>query len=444
MRARVRARIRSFHAGDSTLNSGFCSALEVAPVDSTTTELRTPMKLRLPLTALFAFACATPWLAAQTPAGAPTTTTPPPTPESLLNPVTPDRMTPGAVGLGSVRGSVSVDATPRAGDFEHGPKASKEVKPDYPTTVLTQAIAGDVKLDVLVDAAGDAHEARVSFSPHSEFEAAAVDAALKWKFKPATKAGQPVAARVDLVFHFKVARTANTRVAKAFAAPSVSPKTYPAEFQYDKPPEMKISAPAVYPFESAKKSQGGSATVVFLIDPLGHTRRIEVQEATGPEFGAAATAMIAACQFTPAKKDGKPTWTMLAKTHAFDLREGDSTPGESGTRLLAALQKNPAAIVEGPASLDAGLKPRYQVAPAIPEAMVNEHASAEAEIEVIVDRAGRVQLPRVASATREDFGWAAATAVSRWLFVPPTQNGKPVDVRVRVPLGYEAPAKQAP
>jgi TonB family protein len=405
------------------------------------------MKFSAPTGLLLGFALSTSRLAAQAPT-LPTAVAPPPeTPASLLNPQTPDRLIPGYVGgMGNaeIRGAVTIDATPRAGDFDKAPKAAKEVKPDYPAAVLALAIAGEVKLDVSVDPAGDVREARVSFSPHPEFEAAAVDAALKWKFKPATKAGQPVAARVDLVVHFKVVRAANTRTAVAFAAPSTAPRNYPAEYQYDKPPEVKLSAAAVYPFDFAQKHEGGSATLVFLIDPLGHPRRIEVREATHPEFGAAAAAMIAAWQFTPAKKSGKPTWTMLAKKHTFEPKEGDSTLSESAARLAAELHNPSPSILEGTNSLDAGLKPRYQVAPTLPEEMVAAGASAEAEIEIIVDRAGRVQLPRVVSATREDFGWAAATAVNRWLFVPPLQKGKPVDVRVRVPLSYDAPAKKTP
>ncbi len=57
-----------------------------------------------------------------------------------------------------------------------------------------------------------------------------------------------------------------------------------------------------------------------------------------------------------------------------------------------------------------------------------------------IDRAGRAQLPRVVSTTREDFGWAAATAVARWQFTPPTKDGKPVDVKARVPVSYTPPA----
>ena len=342
------------------------------------------------------------------------------------------------------RGFVTMGGGSKAGDFDQAPKAIKEVKPEYPVGVLTLAIAGEVRLDIMVDPLGDARDARVSFSPHPEFEAAAVDAALKWKFKPATKNGQPVATHFDFLVQFKIARTGPVRPAMAFAAPKILPKDYPVEFQYDKPPGVKLAAGAVYPFELAVKGQAGLATLTFLIDPLGYPRRIEIREATQPEFGAAASAMMAAWQFTPAAKGGKSTWTLLAREFIFNPREGDSILSESAARLVAELARKPSAILEGPGALDAQLKPRYQVAPAIPEAMLAGGIAADAEIEVIVDRGGRVQLPRVASATREDFGWAAATAVSRWLFVPPQQNGKPVDVRVRIPLGYEAPAKKAP
>lgn len=340
-------------------------------------------------------------------------------------------------------GRVTVEAKPQSGDFDQPPRAIGRVTPDYPGAVLGGFVAGDVRLELLVDSSGEPRQPRVSESPHPECEAAAVEAALKWKFQPAMKNGQPVAARFDLVFHFKGARTNASRGAGPFKAPATSPKNYPAEYHYDKAPVVKLAAGAVYPIELAAKKQAGSATLVFLIDPLGHTRRIEVREATQPEFGAAAAAMLAAWQFTPAKKDGKPTWTMLAKKHTFDLREGDSIPNESAARLIAALEKNPASILEGARSLDAPLKPRYQVAPAIPEALAAAGVAADAEVEIIIDRNGRVQWPRVVSATREDFGWAAATAVARWQFAPPTQQGKPVDVRVRVPLGYEPPAKKA-
>jgi TonB family protein len=407
------------------------------------------MNLRTTTALLLLCVTAGPRLAAQPPTGgvATTTTTPPPTPENLLNPQTPDRLIPGYVGgMGNanVQGIVTVDGRALPGPYDRPPKVDREVKPGYPPVVLVQGVAGEVKLSVLVDGAGEARDARVSFSPHPEFELAAVDAALQWKFKPATKNGQPVPARYEVTVRFQVTRAANAKAAVAFAAPAVSPKNYPVEYQYDKAPEVKLATAAVFPYALAAKKGEGTATLVFLIDPLGHTRRIEVRESSDPEVGAAAAAMMASWQFTPAKKGGKPTWTMLAQKHTFGLTGSDSVLGESAARLVEDILHNPAAILENPGTLDAGLKPRYQVGPAIPEEMLVAGTSADAEIEVIVDRTGRVQLPRIVSATREDFGWAAATAVNRWLFVPPRKDGQPVDVRVRIPLGYEAPARKKP
>lgn len=62
-----------------------------------------------------------------------------------------------------------------------------------------------------------------------------------------------------------------------------------------------------------------------------------------------------------------------------------------------------------------------------------------AMIEIVIDREGRARLPRIVSATREEFGWAAATAAAQWVFQPPMRGGHAVDVKVRVPFEFTAP-----
>jgi Gram-negative bacterial TonB protein C-terminal len=64
---------------------------------------------------------------------------------------------------------------------------------------------------------------------------------------------------------------------------------------------------------------------------------------------------------------------------------------------------------------------------------------AEAEdviIEFFIDPDGGVQLPRIVSAKNKERGWAAATAVKRWIFEVPKVNGKPVFVRRELALGF--------
>ena len=64
---------------------------------------------------------------------------------------------------------------------------------------------------------------------------------------------------------------------------------------------------------------------------------------------------------------------------------------------------------------------------------------AEAEdviIEFFIDPDGGVQLPRIVSAKNKERGWAAATALKRWIFEVPKVNSKPVFVRRELALAF--------
>ena len=63
-------------------------------------------------------------------------------------------------------------------------------------------------------------------------------------------------------------------------------------------------------------------------------------------------------------------------------------------------------------------------------------AKGEATIEVLIDKDGWVQLPRVVSTSNPAFGWAAAQAVAVWRFEPPKVGGKAVVTRVRIPFVF--------
>ena len=92
--------------------------------------------------------------------------------------------------------------------------------------------------------------------------------------------------------------------------------------------------------------------------------------------------------------------------------------------------------------VDTRPKPIYRVGPELPEPLRKSQKGATAEIEFIIDHDGRVRLPRIVKTSDKAFGWAAATAVSRWFFTPSSDKGEPVYVRVRVPLAYEPAQKK--
>jgi TonB family protein len=315
------------------------------------------------------------------------------------------------------------------------PQVVKRVIPEYPWALRLSGNKGDVMLEFVVDSTGEVRNLMIIQSTHPEFEAPAIEALLKWKFKPAVVDGRPVNTRMRQPIQFDLVGGRYEAV-DAFKVAPKAPKELPEEFRYDKAPRPVLTSAPVYPFELLEKNVKGEAQIAFLIDPTGRTRRVKVHKATHPEFGAAAAAMILGWEFEPAQKDGKPSWAMLSMKQEFAPNERDSHVNESARRLLKLLKKKPEAVLTLK-DLDAMPKARYRPSPVISEVLLKSGEAMEAMVEFIIDRAGRAQLPRVVSASNEEFGWAAATAVARWQFTPPTKDGKPVDVRARQPVSFD-------
>jgi protein TonB len=87
---------------------------------------------------------------------------------------------------------------------DENPAPMKTVKPDYPTDLKRQGIAGLVALACVIDEKGDVTGIKVSKSSNSSFEAPAIAALQKWKFRPAKKDGKEVKVRVTIPFRFNV------------------------------------------------------------------------------------------------------------------------------------------------------------------------------------------------------------------------------------------------
>jgi protein TonB len=69
----------------------------------------------------------------------------------------------------------------------------QRIPPQYPRDAARNGITGWVQLEVLVNPDGSVRNARVvDAKPRGLFEAAAVQAVLRWKFKPKVVNGLPV------------------------------------------------------------------------------------------------------------------------------------------------------------------------------------------------------------------------------------------------------------
>lgn len=81
-----------------------------------------------------------------------------------------------------------------------------QARPQYPFEMRRQGIAGEVVVDFIVDTQGEVRNAYVLRSSQREFEAAAVAAVSKWKFRPGRKDGRDVPTRLQVPIVFTLSQ----------------------------------------------------------------------------------------------------------------------------------------------------------------------------------------------------------------------------------------------
>jgi RNA polymerase sigma factor (sigma-70 family) len=88
--------------------------------------------------------------------------------------------------------------------LDQTPVARFQARPQYPFEMRRAGIGGEVVVDFVVDANGDVQKAYAVRSSQREFEAAAVEAVSKWKFKPGRKGGSDVGTHMQVPIVFSV------------------------------------------------------------------------------------------------------------------------------------------------------------------------------------------------------------------------------------------------
>ncbi len=222
-------------------------------------------------------------------------------------------------------------------------------------------------------------------------------------------------------------------VSTALAANESTVGTATDAVKFDVAPATLRKAAPVYPYDMLLAGRTGWAEASFVVDYLGRPLFANPKAASDPAFAHALVAMVEASEYAPAKK-GKHT-VMAPSNEQF--RFAEDTLDDSAKRVLGELRKGGGTIA--PVSmLDARPRALRQDSPVYPRALKDDGLTGQAEIEFVVDKDGRVLFPHIVSATHEDFGWAAATAVAQWRFQPPQRNGQAVDTLMRVPILFDA------
>jgi protein TonB len=84
------------------------------------------------------------------------------------------------------------------------PVPVRMVPPDYPYELKRNGVTGVVSVSFEVDEKGNVVDPKVIKSSNPQFEQPALDAIVKWKFKPAMKDGVAVKIKIAIPLQFKL------------------------------------------------------------------------------------------------------------------------------------------------------------------------------------------------------------------------------------------------
>lgn len=315
------------------------------------------------------------------------------------------------------------------------PATPKSTPPgDYPAVLSERKLAGVVQFSCHIDVEGQVKAPKILGFSHADFVLPALSALKKWEFTPA-KQGD-VAIETDLVgevsFDVIAGNRAEVLSANGITAPDGSTPTAP--------PQLVVAVDPVWPHDLLMSAEGGEAVVEFSVGITGRVTDLKVRAATQPAFGKAALAAVEGWQFRPAIVNGQAVVVSLVKQVTFTAVPQAAVVENTKDPEIELVRAARAGAISPAKGLDEKLAPIIRVPPIYPVALKTAGApQGEASIEFVIAKDGRARLPRIVSATHEEFGWAAATAVAQWVFKAPLRGGEPVDVKVSIPISFSPP-----
>lgn len=317
------------------------------------------------------------------------------------------------------------------------PEAVSRKEPIYPAAMRNSGLVGEVTLQFIVNTDGKVIEPTVLRSNNPGFEQAAIEAILKWKFKPGTVDGMPVKTRMQLPISFNLdGLERGTGYTSTNDTPSKKQiAKMPEGLRYDVAPKAKGVIYPVYPYAQLREKKTGKATVVVLVNQRGLVVQMAIVEESAPEFGLAAMAACEYFEFDPGMLEGRPTTAAVKITLEFN--RSSIFVSDEDTGMLSLEKKSPNKIL-GANKLDAMPKPiSMRKAPFPLAARLANLSAGEATVEFLIDTDGKVRLPRILSSTHPSFGYIAVQTVANWLFEPPKAGGKAVVTRAKIPMHFK-------
>jgi protein TonB len=124
----------------------------------------------------------------------------PPPPEGL-------KPNPGVLTIPAQRnvaGATKLTNVFNLADLDQQPLARNQPKPVYPFEMRRAGVTGEVTVGFIVNVNGEVQDAYAVRSTQREFESAAIQAVLKWRFRPGKKSGKAVNTRMQVPIVFSI------------------------------------------------------------------------------------------------------------------------------------------------------------------------------------------------------------------------------------------------
>lgn len=317
------------------------------------------------------------------------------------------------------------------------PVPIKRALPQYPFELRQANITGKVIVEFVVTTNGDVANAFAVRSTHPGFEAAAIAEVSRWKFKPGVHQGKKVNTRMQIPLFFQLDGVSGPQIFRAVEGESFD--KLPAAMRYDLPPKNREIQPGVYPYDSLLNNDRLVVLGGALISAQGTVDSVLWKsEPISDDLKQATMAMLDTARLDPATRKDQAISTMVWFRLNFNPLNGDVRISDTAAAILKKLRIEGAnAQFTKSRNLDAKIKPLARTEPVFPQLAEVKAESGQALIEFYIDQAGHAQLPRIVSSSEPAFGYAAAQAIAQWKFEPPRKDGKPVVVKVRVPVVFK-------
>jgi len=234
-----------------------------------------------------------------------------------------------------------------------------------------------------------------------------------WKFAPARKDGQPLAAEL------KVPLILNQQFTPKI--PGV-------------PVKVVQRAQPIYPRSMIASGLRGEVLVEFVVDKNGQVKDPVVQQTNNPGFNEAAIEAITQWKFEPSRVGGLPVNSRMQQPFAFEYSD---QYGRGRDLLEVKTDKKAQEKIPEKYRYDIAPKPKGVLVPVYPHDLLAGKTRGKATVAFLIDERGRVAAAKVTEASHPEFGLAMAAAVEAFTFIPAMRAGKPTITILRMEQEFQ-------